>query len=742
METNIKVCPKCRREIKPGAPEGLCPVCLLDEVSKPTVAGEGTARGAWEPPTLEELRVAFPQLEILELIGRGGMGCVFRARQPKLDRLVALKILPQRLGADPAFAERFVQEGRVLARLNHPNIVTVHDFGQVNGLFYLVMEHVDGVNLREAMRVGKFTPDQALAIVPRICDGLEFAHHEGILHRDIKPENILLDARGRVKIADFGIAKILGKELEQVSQVIGTPHYMAPEQVENPRKVDRRADVYALGVVLYEMLTGELPLGRFAPPSERSQADARIDQVVLRALEKEPERRTSSAGEMKTQVEAITGSGASPLLPGNRTAADAAPKRPGGQWRKHFRAGFAGSAVVFACCLITSLLLAMLLPNLYLAVARISFEQPTDGKFDPYLAQIYSERLKSPELLHVVVSRTGLQRRWSERYRRQLTMDQVLERLRESIEVRQSRNTGLLEIRAYSDLAPEAAHVANSLADVVTSQGKQRFELVDSALIPHKPVRPNRPFIVAAGALGGLAAGFFAGLLAAALSYFGFLPEPNPEHLRRWRRNALWLLLAIVLAAAVVNWIMLRRTPASSTNTPRLPTTAPAAASHNKELIQTKPQSPDSTLTNFPSGDPQGFLYLGRIELPETTKPTNAAAGPAATNAPDPINDLMAQLILKEAEARLVEVRKQFEVGLAGPLDYAQAEAARDIAAAQLRNDPLAVAKIKLNLAENVLQVTKRKFDVGAASKRELESAQAARHLEALRLQQLTERPQ
>ena len=205
-----KTCSKCGGPIPTDAPQGLCPKCLLLGVSMPTEAGKGALpKGA--PPTREEVAAAFPQLEILEFIGQGGMGFVFKARQPKLDRFVALKILPQSLAADPAFAERFIREGRLLARLNHPNIVTVHDFGQASGFFYLLMEFVDGVNLRQAMKAGRFTPAQALAIVPRICEALQFAHNEGILHRDIKPENILLDAKGRVKIADFGIAKLMGE---------------------------------------------------------------------------------------------------------------------------------------------------------------------------------------------------------------------------------------------------------------------------------------------------------------------------------------------------------------------------------------------------------------------------------------------------------------------------------------------------------------------------------------------------
>lgn len=262
------------------------------------------------PPDLETIRAVFPQLEILELIGQGGMGAVYKARQPKLDRIVALKILPMRLARESSFAERFEREGRLLARLNHPNIVGVYDFGQTDGLYYLIMEYIDGVNLRQAFASARFTPQQALSVIPKICEALQFAHDEGVLHRDIKPENILLDTKGRVKIADFGIAKFSGVDdktgLTATGATIGTPHYMAPEQIERPADVDHRADIFSLGVVFYEMLTGELPLGRFAAPSERTATvDARIDDVVMRALEKDRERRQQSAKEVRTQVEML-----------------------------------------------------------------------------------------------------------------------------------------------------------------------------------------------------------------------------------------------------------------------------------------------------------------------------------------------------------------------------------------------------------------------------------------------------
>jgi serine/threonine protein kinase len=324
IESDPKHCPKCGTAIPAEAPQGLCPRCLMQQASLATETGQG-AHTKSAPPTREEVAAAFPQLEILELIGQGGMGFVFKAQQPKLDRFVALKILPQSLAADPAFAERFTREGRMLARLNHPNIVTVHDFGQANGFFYLLMEFVDGVNLRQAMKVGRFTPAQALAVVPQICDALQCAHDQGIVHRDIKPENILLGRRGRVKVADFGLAKILGSAgveaclgsgglagsatATAVGKIMGTPQYMAPEQIQTPGQADHRVDIYALGVVFYEMLTGQLPDRSIAPPSRIVQVDVRLDEVVLRALEDKPEMRYLQASALKTRVETITAEG-------------------------------------------------------------------------------------------------------------------------------------------------------------------------------------------------------------------------------------------------------------------------------------------------------------------------------------------------------------------------------------------------------------------------------------------------
>jgi serine/threonine protein kinase len=318
--------------------------------SKPPTEQGGAAEPAatrpqasgFVPPQPAELAPLFDQLEIQELIGLGGMGAVYKARQAKLDRLVALKIIRPESADDQAFAERFHREARALARLNHPHIVGVYDFGEVRvpandtdvhasqdgapknswsrsstsvlpggrTLYYFIMEYVDGLNLRQTLQAGRLAPEQALAIVPQVCEALQFAHEEGVVHRDIKPENILLDRKGRVKIADFGLAKLAARSAEDFTlsdtrQVMGTPRYMAPEQMEGARAVDHRADIYSLGVVFYEMLTGEIPAGHFEPPSKKVQVDVRLDEVVLRSLAREPERRYQHASDIKSDIETI-----------------------------------------------------------------------------------------------------------------------------------------------------------------------------------------------------------------------------------------------------------------------------------------------------------------------------------------------------------------------------------------------------------------------------------------------------
>jgi serine/threonine protein kinase len=310
-ETNR--CSQCGAELPSSAPSGLCPACLLKQGLQTNTAGFTTQtppRAAWTPPTVQEVAARFAELHVVRLIGRGGMGAVYEARQKNLDRVVALKILPPEMGNDAAFAERFTREARAMAKLNHPHIVTIHEFGQRDGWFYFLMEYVDGLTLRQVLDRGHIAPKEALAIVPEICDALQYAHDQGIVHRDIKPENILLNKQGQVKIADFGLAKLMGLKTspETVEKVLGTPQYMAPEQIEHPAEVDHRADIYSLGVVFYQMLTGELPAGKFERPSRKVAIDVRLDDVVLRALEHEPGLRYQQASEVKTEIETISNS--------------------------------------------------------------------------------------------------------------------------------------------------------------------------------------------------------------------------------------------------------------------------------------------------------------------------------------------------------------------------------------------------------------------------------------------------
>ena len=316
--TGPQLCPECGKPVPAGSQHRLCPACLMAQaIASQTVAGNPAAPSP--VPTPKEIAEKFPQFEILECLGRGGMGVVYKARQKSLNRLVAIKILAPERVHDARFAERFAREAELLAKLSHPRIVTIHDFGVTGELYYLVMEFVDGVSLRTLLRDGKLEPTQALAIVPEICDALQFAHDHSIVHRDIKPENILLDRMGRVKVADFGLAKLAAdavdigpasttpaaENLTEAGKMMGTPSYMAPEQTMHPGEVDNRADIYSLGVVFYQMLTGELPGKPFEVPSKKVRIDVRLDEIVLRALEKEPGLRYQQASIFKTQVETI-----------------------------------------------------------------------------------------------------------------------------------------------------------------------------------------------------------------------------------------------------------------------------------------------------------------------------------------------------------------------------------------------------------------------------------------------------
>lgn len=309
--TTPKVCAQCGNAIPVGAPAGACPRCLMG--LGVTAGHTSGARIAFIPPAPQDLIGLPDDLRVDSLIGCGGMGAVYKAHQAKLERFVAIKIMPLTASDDPAFAERFLREAQVLARLNHPHIVAVYDTGRTSSFLYITMEFVDGASLRDLISAGRLSAGEALRLVPQICQAMQYAHDHGIVHRDIKPENVLIDQQGRVKVIDFGIARLArslpgGAEhltLTQPDARLGTARYIAPEQLRSPGSVDHRADIYSLGVLFYEMLTGEVPAVDFQPPSRKSDVDRRVDPIVSRSLRESPDQRYQRAADLGRDVERL-----------------------------------------------------------------------------------------------------------------------------------------------------------------------------------------------------------------------------------------------------------------------------------------------------------------------------------------------------------------------------------------------------------------------------------------------------
>jgi formylglycine-generating enzyme required for sulfatase activity/serine/threonine protein kinase len=309
-----RLCPNCGAAIAADDVNGLCAACLMAAVARSTLPGSGTPKKSWEPPSAEELGRLLPQYRIERLLGRGGMGAVYQGRQVSLDRVVAIKILSNDLeAADASFAERFKNEARAMARMSHPGIVAVHDFGETaNGLLYIVMEFIEGTDVAKMIaKQGRLHSEHAMAITAHVCDALAYAHERGIIHRDIKPANIMVGYDGVVKVADFGLAKVSasGGEtlgLTQSGMAMGTLHFMAPEALMLGSAVDHRADIYAVGVMLYQMLTGKLPHGMFELPSIRVQGlDPRYDGIIARAMREDRDLRYQSAREMRHDLDGI-----------------------------------------------------------------------------------------------------------------------------------------------------------------------------------------------------------------------------------------------------------------------------------------------------------------------------------------------------------------------------------------------------------------------------------------------------
>lgn len=250
--------------------------------------------------------------EVRERVGRGGMGDVFRGWDQRLQRTVAIKLVRNERAYDADFRVRFEREAKALAALSHPHILAVHDFGQEQDLLYLVTEFVEGSTLADLLKTRRPSMHEAVRMALQICEALHGAHRAGIVHRDIKPGNILVTRDGWIKVADFGLARFLPTaEADEPTRItvqgiaLGTPHYMAPEQKDPNAPVDARTDLYSLGVVVYEMLTGELPIGRFNPPSTKVPSDPRLDSAVMRALAADPAGRFGSVEDFKTELQKI-----------------------------------------------------------------------------------------------------------------------------------------------------------------------------------------------------------------------------------------------------------------------------------------------------------------------------------------------------------------------------------------------------------------------------------------------------
>jgi len=343
---SVHQCPRCKEPLvlgDPGKSEGAA--AALPPAAQPRT-GEGPGEAPRDAPAVPPVSAEAPApppparparqergddpardafvgkvlggCQILERVAQGGMGVVYKAKQLNLGRTVAVKILSEELANDATFVRRFIQEARSAAQLSHGNIVHINDVGEVQGIFYFVMEYVDGKNLKEILKVHeKLDIARALEITIQVCHALRHAHNRGIIHRDIKPENIMITREGVVKLADLGLAKRVAAEnsagITHAGSILGTPFYMAPEQAKDFSSVDRRSDIYSLGVSLYKMVSGKVPFdgrspievmikaidGKKVPLRElRDGVPQELEDVVDRMMHKLPEKRQQDVEEL------------------------------------------------------------------------------------------------------------------------------------------------------------------------------------------------------------------------------------------------------------------------------------------------------------------------------------------------------------------------------------------------------------------------------------------------------------
>ena len=329
MTDILRLCPKCGSEIPADAPEGGCPGCLLETAlgllpERSLTDGCGSAEDAGTPnanaaPHSEktaraaELLGELGDYELLEEVGRGGQGVVFRARQKSLHRTVALKVINLGQWASKAHIKRFRREAEAAASLEHPCIVPIYEVSERDGSCYFSMKFVEGGQIDEVVGRRPMSIRQAVELIAKVARTVHYAHEHGIVHRDIKPGNILLDANGEPHLTDFGLARLVESEstVTRTLEVLGTPSYMAPEQaVGNNAGVGKATDVYGIGAVLYQLLTGHPPFAGGttyqtikllldteprSPPLWNRKIDRDLSTICLKCLEKDPERRYASA---------------------------------------------------------------------------------------------------------------------------------------------------------------------------------------------------------------------------------------------------------------------------------------------------------------------------------------------------------------------------------------------------------------------------------------------------------------
>ncbi|MDB4670223.1 serine/threonine protein kinase, partial [Akkermansiaceae bacterium] len=269
-------------------------------------------------PSIEELSPLFPAYEIEAFIAQGGMGAVYKATQKSLDRAVAIKILPREFGEDAQFRSSFEAEAKAMARLNHPNLIGVYDFGDVDGMLFIIMEYVQGKALYYSIHKKAIDPTIALDLISKISRGLGHAHKGGILHRDIKPANILLDIDAEPKVGDFGLARPMDAKRGE-GLAFGTPGYTAPEVYSSKDEpIDQRSDIFSVGAILFELVKGRAP--EHGATSMKTGFDPRLDAILSKATHADPNQRFSNVEDFANQLDALA-----PKLSGPRFATATSP---------------------------------------------------------------------------------------------------------------------------------------------------------------------------------------------------------------------------------------------------------------------------------------------------------------------------------------------------------------------------------------------------------------------------------